>query len=171
MVQWLRLCASNAEGAGLIPGWGTRIPHAMWYDQKNINFYWSIVALQYCVRFYCTIKWISYMYTYIASFWDFFLIYVTTEHWVEFSVLYGRFSLVIYFIYSINGVHMSIPISQFIPPFFPPWCLYVQLSHLVLCFCFVNKIIYTIFLDSRYMHNKNIICIWYLFFSFWLSSL
>ena len=37
----------------------------------------------------------------------------TTEHWVGFLVLYNRFSLVIYFIYS--SVYMSIPISQFIP--------------------------------------------------------
>ena len=28
VVQWLRLCASNAGGTGLIPGWGTKIPHA-----------------------------------------------------------------------------------------------------------------------------------------------
>ena len=34
----------------------------------------------------------------------------------EFSVLYSRLSLVIYFIHSINTVYMSIPVSQFIPP-------------------------------------------------------
>ena len=34
---------------------------------------------------------------------------VTTEHWVQFPVLYTRFSLVIYFIHS--SVHISIPIS------------------------------------------------------------
>ena len=33
-----------------------------------------------------------------------------------FPELYSRFSLVICFIYSINSVYMSIPISQFIPP-------------------------------------------------------
>ena len=54
------------------------------------------------------------MYTCIPSFLDFLPILVTTEHWVEFPVLYSRFSLVIYFIHS--NVYMSIPISQFIPP-------------------------------------------------------
>ena len=28
MVQWLKLCASNARGARSIPGQGTKIPHA-----------------------------------------------------------------------------------------------------------------------------------------------
>ena len=29
VVQWLRFCALNAEGLGWIPGWGTKIPHAL----------------------------------------------------------------------------------------------------------------------------------------------
>ena len=29
VVQWLRVWASNAGGAGLIPGRGTKIPHGM----------------------------------------------------------------------------------------------------------------------------------------------
>ena len=34
--QWLKLCASNAGGVGLIPGQGTKIPHASW-QKKNKN--------------------------------------------------------------------------------------------------------------------------------------
>ena len=33
-VQWLGLYASIARGVGLIPGWGTKTPHAMWCSQK-----------------------------------------------------------------------------------------------------------------------------------------
>ena len=33
-VQWLRLRASNAGGVGSIPGQGTKIPCAVWHDQK-----------------------------------------------------------------------------------------------------------------------------------------
>ena len=35
LVQWLGLQASTAEGTGLIPGWGTKIPHATWHGQKK----------------------------------------------------------------------------------------------------------------------------------------
>ena len=34
-VQWLRLCTSNVGGLGSIPGWGTKIPCAIWYSQKE----------------------------------------------------------------------------------------------------------------------------------------
>ena len=37
MVQQLRLHASTAEVAGLIPGRGTKIPHATWLGQKEPN--------------------------------------------------------------------------------------------------------------------------------------
>ena len=36
-VWWLRLWASNAGGMGSIPGWGTKIPYAVWHDQKKKN--------------------------------------------------------------------------------------------------------------------------------------
>ena len=35
MVQWLGLRASTAGGPGSIPGWGTKIPQAVWCDQKR----------------------------------------------------------------------------------------------------------------------------------------
>ena len=35
MEQWLRLCASTAGDAGLIPGQGTKILHALWHGQKK----------------------------------------------------------------------------------------------------------------------------------------
>ena len=34
VVHWLRLCAPDAESPGLIPGWGTKIPHVIWHGQK-----------------------------------------------------------------------------------------------------------------------------------------
>ena len=33
VAQWLRFRASNADGTILIPGWGTKIPHIVWYGQ------------------------------------------------------------------------------------------------------------------------------------------
>ena len=37
VVQWLKLCASNAGGSGLIPGWGTKFPHAVRFSQLKKN--------------------------------------------------------------------------------------------------------------------------------------
>ena len=43
------------------------------------KFYWRIVVLQCYASFYCTTKWISYMFTDNPSFLDSLLIKVTTE--------------------------------------------------------------------------------------------
>ena len=37
VVQWLRLCASTAEGVGSIPSGGTKIPHASQHGQRKKN--------------------------------------------------------------------------------------------------------------------------------------
>ena len=34
-VQWLGLHAFTAEGSGSVPGWGTKIPQAVWHGQKK----------------------------------------------------------------------------------------------------------------------------------------
>ena len=34
-VQWLRCCALNAGGRGLIPGLGTKVLKAAWHSQKK----------------------------------------------------------------------------------------------------------------------------------------
>ena len=62
--------------------------------------------------------------------------------WTEESILY-----------LVSIVYVSFPISQFFPPLpFLLWCPYICSPHLCLYFCFANKIIYTILLDSTYMH-------------------
>ena len=63
VVQWLRFWASNVGDAGLIPGWGIKIPHAMWCSQKKkiikiINFtsyvfYHNLIT---CVYIYIPLK-------------------------------------------------------------------------------------------------------------------
>ena len=123
---------------------------------RIILFYnWSLVPLQWCASFCCTVKWISFVCTYIPS--------VTTEHWVEFPVPYSRFSLVIYAIRS--SLWMSIPISQFIPPSpFPPWYLYIFSLYLCLYFCFANRFICKPFFQMQHV----CVNIWYLFLFFWL---
>ena len=39
VVQWLRLCASNAGCVGSIPGWGDKISHAARHNQKVFFFF------------------------------------------------------------------------------------------------------------------------------------
>ena len=34
VVQWVRLCAAILWGTGSIPGWGSKLPHVAWHDQK-----------------------------------------------------------------------------------------------------------------------------------------
>ena len=120
-------------------------------DFFKINFYWSIVALQCCVSFYCTAKWKMnqlYIYTYIPSLLD--LGHHSALSRVPCAVQYVLISYV--FLHSIKSVYVSIPISQFLPFPFPPLYPYICSLRLCLYFYFANRIICTIFLDSTYMH-------------------
>ena len=84
-----------------------------------LNFYRSIVALQWCISFLLYSKANKlYVYIYPLYFWISFP-FRSPEYWVAFPVLYSRFSLVMYFIHSINSGYMSIPIFPFIPYPFP----------------------------------------------------
>ena len=71
------------------------------------------------------------MYTQIPSLLDVLPIEVTADHWVEFPVLHSRFSLVIDFIYGINSIYVSIPISILLSPL-PPYYPYVCSLHVSL---------------------------------------
>ena len=93
-----------------------------------------------------------------------FPIYIITEYWVEFPVLYSRPLLVTYFTYS--SVSVSIPISQFIPSPFSP------VNHnfvFFICesFSSVNKFTCTFFFQIPHVSD----IIWYLSFSVWLHSI
>ena len=40
VVQWLRLHVSSAGGMGLIPGWRTKMPHAVWHGKTKLHSIW-----------------------------------------------------------------------------------------------------------------------------------
>ena len=50
VVQWLRLRVSNAGGVCLIPGWGTKIPHAAWHSQKQTNNSSHLLKTKICQK-------------------------------------------------------------------------------------------------------------------------
>ena len=69
----------------------------------------------------------------------------STGHWVEFSVLYNRVLLVIYFIHT--SVYMPIQISQFIPP--PPLSTFLHHFELCICYIILYEFVYMSFSPAR----------------------
>ena len=52
VIQWLRLCTPSTGGTGLIPGLGTKIPHAMVWPSEtkptnHESYYILLIASQY----------------------------------------------------------------------------------------------------------------------------
>ena len=94
--------------------------------------YWNTVALQYCVSFCCTMKWINHVYKCIHSILDFPHtalphLSVITEHRAELPMLWDTFPLATCFTH--GSVCILNLISQFIPTP-PPLCLHVHSLHL-----------------------------------------
>ena len=65
------------------------------------------------------------------------------RNWVDFPVLYSKFSLVIYFIHS--SINPCLPIHPILFPPFPSWWLYICSPLLCLCFGFAKRFISAIF--------------------------
>ena len=93
----------------------------------KINFPWSVVALQCCVSFCSTAKWISHTCTYVPLFLDFLPIYVTVDHWVELPVLHSGFSLLsdLYVVSTVYLCQSPSPTFSQIP--LPSWCPHVYI--------------------------------------------
>ena len=82
---------------------------------------------------------------YIPSLLDLPPVQVTTGHQGEFPVRYSASASVTHCICSINSAYLSVSISQFLPP---PLRLF---STSVSLFLFVNKMVYSIFLNATCM--------------------
>ena len=86
------------------------------------------------------------------------------EYGVEFPELYRRFSFIIYCVHS--SVCISIPVSQLIPPH--PFPLGI---HMFIPYIYVSISASHIRSSIPYFYIPHIhVNIWYLFFSFWLTS-
>ena len=94
------------------------------------------------------------MYTYIPSLLDFLPIQVTTEHWVEFPVLYNRFLLVTYFIHRVYIRQFLSPNSSH--PSFLSWCPYICSLCQCLYFWFASRFTCTICLHPTPAAAKSL---------------
>ena len=109
-------------------------------------FYSSVVALQCCVNFHCTAKWLSYTYIFFFIYFPFWFV---IGYWLELLVLYSRTLLFIHPRYS--SLHLLIPSSQpFPPPPSPTW----QLQVCSLCLWMFHGYVHL-------YHILNSTCKWY----------
>ena len=146
-LNYLFIPKPPALGAQSLSHWTTRGVPGFFL----INFYWSIIALQRCVSFCCTAKWISYMFIYIYVLFFGFPSHVVSSplSCEKFPMSYNSL-LLNHFAHSVIAYiwQSKLQVHPTLSPFFFPWYPYVCSLHLCLYFCFENKIIYTIFLGS-----------------------
>ena len=108
------------------------------------NFYWSVAALQCCVGVCGTVKRLSCMYTYIPS---------SSPQSIEQTSLCNivgshQLSILCTRVYTCQSQPLG---SSYL--LFSPWCPYVCSPRVCFYFCFANKFVYIIFLDSTYIHQ------------------
>ena len=101
---------------------GLDVSGKTWYIFFFKYFYWSIIALKWCVSFCCITKWISYTFTYIPiSLPSCVSLPPSLSHpsrWTQSTkpdlpVLCGCFPLAIYFTF--GSVYVSMLLSHFVP--------------------------------------------------------
>ena len=115
-------------------------------------FYWSKIALQWWVSFCCTMKWISYMYTYIRYLLDLPPTHLGRHRAPSCTPCAVQHVPTSYLFYTWLCIYVkpNLPIRPTLP--FLALCPFSIRS---LCLCLysypTNRFICTIFLDSTYM--------------------
>ena len=128
---------------------------------------WRTVASQCCL--FLIYSKVNVTLAHTPLFWISFTVRSpqSARHWVD--VLHSMFLVVICVIHKINNAHVSIPMSQFIPPSLPLNDPVVHSIHLCLSFCFVNWTIYAIFLGFTCMHEYMFVFLFLTYFTLYDS--